>query len=113
MAETRRTTNQNGEPPRRPRRKSKGGSVAVTILKVIGTLFLIGCTTGAILACFAATYIKTVIIPQDYVDASAYSMNLSSTIYYTDSTTGETKELRTLHGEENRVKVDYEEIPEI
>ena len=112
MAETRRTTNQNGEPPRRPRRKSKGGSVAVTILKVIGTLFLIGCTTGAILACFAATYIKTVIIPQDYVDASAYSMNLSSTIYYTDSTTGETKELRTLHGEENRVKVDYEEIPE-
>ena len=111
MAETRRTTNQNGESPRRPRRRHKGGSIVLTILKVLGTLFLIGCTTGAILACFAATYIKTVIIPQDYVDASAYSMNLSSTIYYTDSTTGATKELRTLHGEENRVKVNYEEIP--
>ena len=111
LAETRRTTNQNGESPRRPRRRHKGGSIVLTILKVLGTLFLIGCTTGAILACFAATYIKTVIIPQDYVDASAYSMNLSSTIYYTDSTTGATKELRTLHGEENRVKVNYEEIP--
>ena len=112
MAETRRTTNQSGEPPRRPRRKGGAGRVILGILKVIGTLILIGCTTGAILACFAATYIKTVIIPQDYVDASAYSMNLSSTIYYTDPSTGEAKELRTLHGEENRVKVDYEEIPE-
>ncbi len=112
MAETRRTTNQSGEPPRRPRRKGGAGRVILRILKVIGTLILIGCTTGAILACFAATYIKTVIIPQDYVDASAYSMNLSSTIYYTDPSTGEAKELRTLHGEENRVKVDYEEIPE-
>ena len=82
------------------------------MLKVIGTLILIGCTTGAILACFAATYIKTVIIPQDYVDASAYSMNLSSTIYYTDPATGEARELRTLHGEENRVKVEFEEIPQ-
>ena len=112
MAETRHTTNQSGEPPRRPRRKSGGGSIALSILKVIGTLILIGCTTGAILACFAATYIKTVIIPQSYVDASAYSMNLSSTIYYTDPATGEAKELRTLHGEENRVKVEFEEIPE-
>ena len=112
LAETRRTTNQSGEPPRRPRRKGGAGRIALGILKVIGTLILIGCTTGAILACFAATYIKTVIIPQDYVDASAYSMNLSSTIYYTDPNTGEAKELRTLHGEENRVKVDYEDIPE-
>ena len=69
MAETRRTTNQSGEPPRRPRRKGGAGRVILGILKVIGTLILIGCTTGAILACFAATYIKTVIIPQDYVDA--------------------------------------------
>ena len=84
----------------------------LNVLKVLGTLILIGCTTGAILACFAATYIQTVIIPQSYLDASAYSMNLSSTIYYTDRATGEAKELRTLHGEENRVKVDYEEIPE-
>ena len=112
MAETRRTTHQSGEPPRRPKRKGRAGRVILNVLKVLGTLILIGCTTGAILACFAATYIQTVIIPQSYLDASAYSMNLSSTIYYTDPATGEAKELRTLHGEENRVKVDYEEIPE-
>ena len=82
-----------------------------TILKVLGTLFLIGITTCAILACFAATYIQTVILPQDTVDATAYSMNLSSTIYYTDPDTGTAVELRTLYGEENRVLVDYDEIP--
>ena len=82
-----------------------------TILKVLGTLFLIGITTCAILGCFAATYIQTVILPQDTVDATAYSMNLSSTIYYTDPDTGAAVELRTLYGEENRVLVDYDEIP--
>ena len=112
LAETKHTKNQSGEPSRRPRRKGTAGGVALGILKVVGTLILIGCTTGAILACFAATYIKTVIIPQSEIDASAYAMNLSSTIYYTDPATGQAKELRTLHGEENRVKVDLEEIPE-
>ena len=55
---------------------------------------------------------KRQILPQTYVDARAFTMNLSSTIYYTDPDTGEEKELRTLHGEENRVLVDYDEIPE-
>ncbi|WP_195614902.1 transglycosylase domain-containing protein [Intestinimonas butyriciproducens] len=114
MAET---TNHNssagGETPRRRRqRRVSGAGVALGVGKVLGTLLLIAITTGAILACFAAVYIKTVILPQTYVDARAFTMNLSSTIYYTDPDTGEEKELRTLHGEENRVLVDYDEIPE-
>ncbi|WP_300298118.1 transglycosylase domain-containing protein [uncultured Intestinimonas sp.] len=78
----------------------------------MGTLLLIGIVTTAILACFAAVYIRTVILPDTYVDATAFSMNLSSTIYYTDAATGEYKELRTLHGGENRVLVSYDEIPQ-
>ena len=99
MAET---TNHNssagGETPRRRRqRRVSGAGVALGVGKVLGTLLLIAITTGAILACFAAVYIKTVILPQTYVDARAFTMNLSSTIYYTDPDTGEEKELRTLH----------------
>lgn len=113
MAETTHTAPAGGDSPRRRRhRKGRAGSVVKTALKVLGTLALVGITTCAILACFAAAYIQTVILPQDTVDATAYSMNLSSTIYYTDPTTGADVELRTLHGEENRVLVDYTEIPQ-
>ena len=87
------------------------GGIFLTIGKVLGTLLLVGVTTGAILACFAAVYIKTVILPQSDVNVAGYNLNLSSTIYYTDPETGQDKELRTLHGGENRVWVKYEEIP--
>ncbi len=111
---------QNGTPPTggAPRkRKKKGGgpgaaAVALTVGKVLGTLILIGICTCAILACFAAFYIKTVILPQAHVDASTFKMDLSSTIYYNDPDTGALRELRTLHGDENRVLVDYADIPQ-
>ena len=32
-------------------------------MRVIGTLLLIAMTTGAILCCFGAVYVKTVILP--------------------------------------------------
>lgn len=111
MPESTHTSSAGSREPRRHKHRRNGRSVAFTVLKFLGTLLLIAVTTGAIMACFAAVYIKTVILPQSYVDASAFSMNLSSTIYYTDPDTGESKELRTLHGEENRVLVDYGDIP--
>ena len=60
---------------------------------------------GAILLCFAAVYIKTVIIPQAHLEAN-FVMNQTSTIYYKDSTTGEYVEHLSLHGTENRQLVD-------
>ncbi|NCB63035.1 MAG: transglycosylase, partial [Clostridia bacterium] len=106
-------TNQNNR-ERRERRQTgfDAASVALTAGKVLGTLLLIGITTAAILACFATVYIKTVIIPQAEVNVSNFNLNLSSTIYYTDPQTGADKELRTLHGGENRVWVPYEQIPQ-
>lgn len=89
-----------------------GRAIALNVGKVLGTLLLIGITTCAILACFATVYIKTVIMPQTAVDAGSFALNLSSTIYYTDPATGEDRELRTLHGGENRVWVAYKDIPE-
>ena len=114
LAET--NSNPAGGTPPRPRKRRKGRStgvaVALGIGKVLGTLILIGICTAAILACFASVYIKSVILPQAHVDASSFKMNLSSTIYYNDPATGALRELRTLHGEENRVLVDYEDIPQ-
>ncbi len=88
------------------------GQVLLFLLRAFLTLCLIGMCTGVILVCFAASYIQEVILPQAYVDASAYSMNLSSTIYYVDPDTGVQRELLTLHGEQNRELITYDDLPE-
>ena len=77
----------SNHPQKRPaegtaRRHKRGG--AHRALTVIGTLLLVFAITCSFLACFAAVYIKTVILPQTELDVADYPMNLSSTIYYTD-----------------------------
>ena len=107
------TSNQAPQPGRkRPRRqRSAAATVAVTIGKVVGTLLLIGIITAVILICFAARYIQTVIIPQAHIEAN-FVMDQTSIIYYEDPNTGEYVEHLSLHGDENRILVDYEDIPE-
>ena len=96
---------------RTPRKKRKKRSVLNRIMKVVGTLFLIGVITCMFLACFAAIYIKNVILPQAAeFDITDYPMNLSSTIYYTDLS-GKVLEYENLSGDENRVWVEYADIP--
>ena len=107
------STSRRGTQERRRKRRRRSNP-ALLAGKIIGTLLLVMITTGAILACFGAVYINTVIIPQ--VNLNLYDltvdMSLSSTLYYTDRDTGERKELRTIHGEENRIWVEYEDLPE-
>ncbi len=84
----------------------KSGSVKM----VIGTIILIGILTCLLFFCIFAFYIKTCIIPSTELDLDDYALNQSSTIYYKDSK-GEWQELTTLHGQENRIWVNYEDIP--
>lgn len=84
----------------------KSGSVKM----VIGTIILIGILTCLLFLCIFAFYIKTCIIPSTELDLDDYALNQSSTIYYKDSK-GEWQELTTLHGQENRIWVNYEDIP--
>ena len=97
------------EAPRRRRRKRRSrGKLA---LKVLGTLLLVALTTGALLACFAAVYVKTVIIPLTPLDLDNFQAGLNSVLYYVDNE-GKEHELRTLHGDENRIWVKFEDIPQ-
>ncbi len=86
--------------------------VTFTVLKVIGTLALVGVLTCAILACFATVYVKTVILPDAHLEVGDYSTDLASTMVYIDKNTGQEVELVSLHGAENRVWVTYDQIPE-
>ena len=96
--------------PRRTRKK-RGGKKHIA-LKVLGTLFLIGICTSAMLGCFAAVYIKNVILPEAALDLGSINVNENSIMYYQDKSTGEYKELVTLLTEEDTIWVDYEEIPD-
>ncbi len=86
------------------------GNVFRLILKTFATVLLIFLTTGLLFACIFAYYVKTSLSTDLEVSLSDVSLALSSTIYYTDSN-GEYQELATLHSTENRVWVDYENIP--
>ena len=97
--------------PRQKKRKRRGGG-GKTVLKVLGTLFLIGICTGALLCCFGAVYIKTVILPEAELDLGTVNVNENSIMYYMDKETGQYKELVTLLAAEDTIWVDYDEIPQ-
>ncbi|MGI6028259.1 MAG: transglycosylase domain-containing protein [Candidatus Heteroscillospira sp.] len=87
-----------------------GGTLRL-ILKTLLTLLLIFLTTGMIFTCIFAVYVKTCLSTDLNVTLEQYQLNLSSTLYYEDND-GNYQELITLHGLENRVWVENDEIPQ-
>lgn len=81
------------------------------MLRVLGTIALIGLVTCAMLACMAAVYIKLVIVPDADLKLTDFSLNLTTAVYYNDEKSGQPKEMQQLHGTENRIWIDYDEIP--
>ncbi len=100
------------ERPGPRRRNKKRRSAARTVFKVLGTLLLIGLCTSAILACFAAYYIKSVIVPIADLSLDDFPRGENSVMLYQDKSTGEYKELVTLLNVTSSIWVDYEDMPE-
>lgn len=86
------------------------GGVMRIVGKVIVTLLLIGITTGLLFACIFAYYVKTSLSDDLDITLEDMQLNLASTVFYTDDS-GVNHELATVYDEENRVWVDYENIP--
>lgn len=80
------------------------------VLKVLATLFLILITTGLLFSCIFAYYVKMNLSDDLDVSLEDMTLDLASTIYYTDESDNNVA-LASLHGNENRVWVDYENIP--
>ena len=105
------------EAPRTKKRKKRRGrplilTILIRILQIIGTLAFIGVITGIFMICYAAVYVKTVVMPQTYMNLDEYTLNENSIIYYEDKDTGQWKELQTLVGSVNRELVQYTDIPQ-
>ncbi len=80
--------------------------------RVIMTIVLICVITAAMLLCMAAVYIKNVIIPNANLEMNDYNMAQTSVIMAKDPATGDYKTVRTLYGNENRIWVSLDEIPQ-
>ena len=81
-----------------------------TVFKILGTVLLILLVTGMMFACVFAYYVKTCLTPNLDLSLEDFKLNESSTIWYQDAA-GEWHELINLSGKENRVWVDYDDIP--
>ena len=101
-------------------RKSGGpksaGAVAkelgAVFFKTLATMFFIMVITGCIVACIMTVYIVGFLDDESDLDLNSLEMNYTSILYVQDKSMGEYVELNRLHGEENRIWVDYEDIPE-
>lgn len=111
------TPRASGRPERRPQRR-RGSPVRVAvgivgrIILVLFTLVLIGVLTAGIFAYIFMQYINTSVAPNLAVSMEDYELDLSSFIYYQDKETEEWVEYQTIHGQENRILVTYDQIPD-
>ena len=85
---------------------------AIWFGKVFGTLLLVGGVAGIIMGFLFMGYVNKYIIPEASIDLGNFDVDLTSTIYATDPDTGNDVVLTTLHGSQNRVWADYDEIPQ-
>ena len=84
--------------------------VGGTVFRVIGTILLILLVTGLLFLCIFAYYVKNCLSTELDVELEDFTLSLSSSILYQDSA-GNWQKLVTLSGTENRIWVDYEDIP--
>ncbi len=78
----------------------------------LATLILAGSVTSVLLYKRAVDYVNTDIIPNANYSLGTQKLNQSSFIYVYDKKTGQYVELRQLAALENRVLVEYNEIPQ-
>ncbi len=81
-----------------------------TVFKVLGTVLLILLISGMLFSLVFAYYVKTCLTPELDISLEDYKLNESSTIWYQNSA-GDWQELVTLAGKQNRIWVDYTDIP--
>ncbi|MCI9122256.1 MAG: transglycosylase [Oscillibacter sp.] len=106
--------NKRRETPPRRKRKSVGRRILgffKGLFLVLWTILLIGVCTAGIGLYFLKQYIETTVTPAVEVRAEDYTMDLSSFIYYKDKETGEWVEFQGVHGPENRVLVEFSQMP--
>ena len=100
------------QPPRKRKRKKKKHPVLFSIFLAFFCLFVSGMLTVLIVGTSVLSYVKTVVNGDVIVNLDNYksSQSMTSIMYYYDSN-GKPAEATRLHGEENRIWVNYDKMP--
>lgn len=103
---------------KKPKKARKKHPVLMAVLRVIfGTIFVIG-AIGAVCTFVCCNYVYNYAMeymadPDNLIDLDMYKANQAQTsIIYAYDSNKQLVELLRLHGEENRVWIEYEEIPQ-
>lgn len=86
-------------------------SIMSGIFKALMTALLVLFISGVIVGINLIFYLVSLAAQPSGIDLDARSLNLSSFVYVEDPDTNEFYEYQSLYGSENRVWVDYNEIP--
>jgi len=89
------------------------GGVFAFAGRIVATVFLILVITACICAMVGSVYVIDFMKTDVGIDLHSLEMNNTTILYANDSETGELYELYRLHGIENRIWVDLEDIPEM
>ena len=81
-----------------------------TVFRVLGTILLVLLVTGLLFMCIFAYYVKTCLSPEMDVKLEDFTIQLSSSILYQDES-GAWQKMVQLSSSENRIWIDYEDIP--
>lgn len=110
-----RTTDISNYKEKKPNKKGKGTSTVKSVLgilfKALMTVLLVCFIAGIIVGFNALIYLVGLYNQPTNVDLSARKQNLSSFVHIKDEETGKFKKYQRLYGEEDRVWVEYDEMP--
>jgi len=91
----------------------KGVRRSLAILgKTMATVFLIMVITGSIMASILTVYIVGFLDDESEFDLTNLELRYTTILYATDPETGEDYELQRLHGAENRIWCDIDDMPQ-
>ncbi len=91
--------------------KSNKYKALKTVLKIIGTIILVGIITGLFVVGAFSYYVVNYLNPTMDIDLDSYKLNYTSYVYAVDPDTGAEIELEQLYWESNREWIDFDEIP--
>ncbi len=88
------------------------GRIFSFIFGVIATILAIFIITGCIVGVSLTTYVMSFVDVEQTINLRDLDLNYTTILYANDPDTGNTYELKRLQGEENRIWVDLENIPQ-
>lgn len=100
------------EPRPRKRRRRKRFNPFVPLFKLIAIIIMVGIITGCIVASVLTVYVLNTLDASDKVELEEVKMSFTTIIYAKNEGSDDYFELQRVQNNENRIWVDYSDIPQ-